>query len=92
MLVVKNINFSGNANYSDSELKSKIITKEDAWYKIFGSNKFLPERLELDKDKLKIFIMKEDILILKLFLQKVICYQILSGFNINFILNEGTKI
>ena len=65
LLVVKNIKFLGNVNYSDSELKSKIITKEDAWYKIFGSNKFLPERLELDKQKLRNFIMKEDILILK---------------------------
>ena len=48
LLVVKNINFSGNKVFSNSELKSIITTKEDAWYKIFGSNKFLPERLEFD--------------------------------------------
>ena len=29
-------------------MKSKITTKEDAWYKIFGSNKFVPERLEYE--------------------------------------------
>ena len=55
MLVVKNINFIGNKNYSDNELRSKISTKEDAWYKIFGSNKFIPERLDYDKEKLKEF-------------------------------------
>ena len=37
LLVVKNINFVGNKIFSDSELKSKITTKEDAWYKFFFS-------------------------------------------------------
>ena len=31
LLVVKNINFEGNDNFSDNELKSNISTKEDAW-------------------------------------------------------------
>ena len=55
LLVVKNINFIGNKNFSDNELRSKISTKEDAWYKIFGSNKFIPERLDYDKEKLREF-------------------------------------
>merc|ERR1711998_36917 len=46
LLTVKNINFVGNKNFSNNELKSIISTKEDAWYKLFGSNKFIPERLE----------------------------------------------
>ena len=55
LLTVKNINFIGNKVFSDNELKTKISTKEDAWYKIFGSNKFIPERLDYDKEKLKEF-------------------------------------
>ena len=54
-MTVKNINFIGNKSFSDNELKSKISTKEDAWYKLFGSNKFVPERMEYDKEKLKEF-------------------------------------
>ena len=55
LLTVKNINFIGNQKFSNNELKSKISTKEDAWYKLFGSNKFIPERLEYDKKKLEEF-------------------------------------
>ena len=34
LLTVKNINFVGNQNFSNNELKSIISTKEDAWYKL----------------------------------------------------------
>ena len=53
LLTVKNINFVGNQTFSTNELKSIISTKEDAWYKLFGSNKFIPERLEYDKKKIR---------------------------------------
>ncbi len=91
LLVVKNINFIGNKNFSDSELKSKISTKEDAWYKIFGSNKFIPERLDYDKEKLREFYNQRGYLD---FTAKVARGDLLpnfSGFNINFIISEGQR-
>ena len=91
LLVVKNIKFLGNANYSDSELKSKIITKEDAWYKIFGSNKFLPERLELDKQKLRNFYNERGYIDFEIIAAKGELLPDISGFNVNFILNEGQR-
>ena len=48
LLVVK-ILISKEINFSNNELKSNISTKEDAWYKIFGSNKFIPERWSMIK-------------------------------------------
>ena len=91
LLVVKNINFIGNKNFSDTELKSKITTKEDAWYKIFGSNKFVPERLEYDKEKLKKFYNERGYIDFKVISAKGELLPNISGFNINFILNEGQR-
>ena len=91
LLVVKNINFSGNKVFSNSELKSIITTKEDAWYKIFGSNKFLPERLEFDKEKLKKFYNERGYIDFEVISAKGDLLPDISGFNINYILNEGNR-
>ena len=91
LLVVKNINFSGNKVFSNSELKSIITTKEDAWYKIFGSNKFLPERLEFDKEKLKKFYNERGYIDFEIISAKGDLLPDISGFNINYILNEGNR-
>ena len=91
LLVVKNINFLGNENYSDTELKLSITTKEDAWYKIFGSNKFLPERLEFDKEKLRNFYNERGFIDFEVISARGDLLPDISGFNINFILSEGQR-
>src|SRR6056300_1261011 len=91
LLVVKNVNFIGNKNFSDRELKSTITTKEDAWYKIFGSNKFVLERLEYDKEKLKKFYNERGYIDFKVISAKGDLLPNISGFNINFILMEGQR-
>ncbi len=91
LLVVKNINFLGNKHFSDAELKSKITTKEYAWYKIFGSNKYLPERLEFDKEKLRNFYNERGYIDFKIISAKGDLLPDISGFNINYILSEGKR-
>ena len=91
LLVVKNINFEGNKNFSDNELKANISTREDAWYKIFGSNKFIPERLEYDKDKLKEFYNRRGYIDFNVLIARGDLLPDLSGFNLNFVINEGQK-
>ena len=91
LLVVKNINFTGNKNFSDSELRSKISTKEDAWYKIFGSNKFIPERLDYDKEKLREFYSQRGYVDFTVQVARGDLLPNFSGFNINFIINEGQR-
>ena len=91
LLVVKNINFEGNKNFSDSELKANISTKEHAWYKIFGSNKFLPERLEFDKEKLREFYNRRGYIDFNVIVARGDLLPNLSGFNLNFVINEGQK-
>ncbi len=91
LLVVKNINFIGNKNFSDSELKSKISTKEDAWYKIFGSNKFIPERLEYDKEKLKDFYNERGYIDFEVKIARGDLLPNFAGFNLNFVVTEGQR-
>ncbi len=91
LLVVKNINFIGNKKFSDNELRSKISTKEDAWYKIFGSNKFIPERLDYDIEKLREFYSQRGYIDFDVKVARGDLLPDFSGFNINFIINEGIR-
>ena len=91
LLTVKNINFIGNQKFSDNELKSKISTKEDAWYKLFGSNKFIPERLEYDKKKLEEFYKQRGYIDFEVKIARGDLLPDISGFNLNFIVNEGKR-
>ena len=91
LLVVKNINFIGNKKFSDNELRSKISTKEDAWYKIFGSNKFIPERLDYDVEKLRNFYSERGYIDFTVKVARGDLLPDFSGFNINFIINEGIR-
>ncbi len=47
------INIEGNEVFSDARLKKFMKkTKEQKWYKLFGSGKFIQEKYEEDKDKM----------------------------------------
>ena len=91
LLLVKNINFVGNEVFSNSDLKSIISTKEDAWYKLFGSNKFVPERLEFDKENLKNFYFERGYIDFKVEIARGDLLPDLSGFNLNFVVSEGPR-
>ena len=91
LLVVKNINFTGNKIFSDNDLRSVVSTKEDAWYKLFASNKFVPSRLEFDKEKLYQFYKQRGFINFKVKLARGDLLPDFSGFNINFIVEEGSR-
>ncbi len=53
---VKSIYFAGNANYSNSELRSIILTKESKWFRFLETNDtYDPDRIEYDKHLLTKF-------------------------------------
>ena len=91
LLLVKNINFIGNKIFSDNDLKLAITTKEDAWYKLFASNKFIPSKLEYDKEKLYYFYKQRGYIDFKIILARGDLLPDYSGFNINFIVEEGLR-
>lgn len=53
---VKRINFVGNNEYSDRQLRSEVVTAESSWWKFFSSNdNYDPGRLEYDREQLRKF-------------------------------------
>jgi len=55
---VASIKFVGNKAYSDSELRSEIVTSESAWWKFLDTNdNYDPDRLTFDRELLRRFYL-----------------------------------
>src|SRR5690606_31259551 len=51
---VLRVNFLGNQEFSDNDLRDVVVTEQSAWYKFFSSNaNYDPDRLEYDKEQLR---------------------------------------
>ena len=51
---VLGVNFLGNKEYSDNDLRDVVVTEKTTWYKFFSSNaNYDPDRLEYDKEQLR---------------------------------------
>ncbi len=48
------VNFLGNKEFSDNDLRDVVVTEQSRWYKFFSSNaNYDPDRLEYDKEQLR---------------------------------------
>ncbi|MBI1205877.1 MAG: outer membrane protein assembly factor BamA [Azospirillum sp.] len=57
---VSRINFVGNEQFSDGDLRSQIQTKESRWYRFLSSDdNYDPDRLNYDKELLRRFYLAE---------------------------------
>ena len=57
---VRRISFVGNTQFSDSELRGEIQTKESAWYRFLTSDDtYDPDRLSFDRELLRRFYLAE---------------------------------
>jgi len=53
---VRSINFIGNEEFSDSRLRSEIVTRQSRWWRFFSSNdNYDPDRLDYDRELLRQF-------------------------------------
>ncbi len=51
---VLGVNFLGNSEFSDNDLRDVIVTKESHWYKFLTSNdNYDPDRIEYDREQLR---------------------------------------
>lgn len=51
---VLGVNFLGNVEFSDNDLRDVVVTEESAWYRFFSNNaNYDPDRLEYDKEQLR---------------------------------------
>ncbi|MEM8834036.1 MAG: outer membrane protein assembly factor BamA [Pseudomonadota bacterium] len=57
---IKGIRFIGNEAFTDDALRAELATKEDRWYRLWGSSdRYDPDRIEFDRDLLRRFYRKE---------------------------------
>jgi outer membrane protein insertion porin family len=50
------VNFLGNQEFSDGDLRDVVVTEQSAWYKFFATQaNYDPDRLEYDKEQLRTF-------------------------------------
>ncbi|KQW71551.1 outer membrane protein assembly factor BamA [Phenylobacterium sp. Root77] len=51
---VLRVNFLGNSEFSDNDLRDVVVTEQSSWYKFFSNNaNYDPDRLEYDKEQLR---------------------------------------
>jgi outer membrane protein insertion porin family len=51
---VLRVNFLGNKEFSDNDLRDVVVTEQTLWYKFFSTNaNYDPDRLEYDKEQLR---------------------------------------
>ncbi|MEE4205460.1 MAG: outer membrane protein assembly factor BamA [Erythrobacter sp.] len=57
---VRQINVIGNEEFSDSQLRGEMVTKQSRWFRFFSSNtSYDPDRLAFDQQKLRQFYLTE---------------------------------
>ncbi|MEL6422252.1 MAG: outer membrane protein assembly factor BamA, partial [Pseudomonadota bacterium] len=89
---VKSINFVGNRSFTDSELESAITTTETGWFSFLsGSNVYDPDRLNLDRELLRQFYLKNGYADAQVLAAVADIDQSGTGFFITFTIDEGEK-
>ena len=89
LVKVNKINFFGNKAFSNNKLKSAIKTKENKFYRLFGSSIFKEENIIIDKNLLKRFYNRRGFIDFKVLSYKSELLPDYSGYNVNIILKEG---
>ncbi|GBF59360.1 outer membrane protein assembly factor BamA [Candidatus Phycosocius bacilliformis] len=57
---IRKVNFIGNQAFSDSRLKSVVVTQESEWWRFFSSkDNYDPDKLEYDREQLRKFYLNE---------------------------------
>ncbi|CAN1485693.1 COG4775 Outer membrane protein/protective antigen OMA87 [Caulobacteraceae bacterium] len=57
---IRKVNFIGNQAFSDSRLKSVVVTQESEWWRFFSSkDNYDPDKLDYDREQLRKFYLNE---------------------------------
>jgi outer membrane protein insertion porin family len=87
---VRYINFVGNKNYKDSELRSVISTKQSAWFRFMDtSDTYDPDRVEYDKYLLKQFYGSLGYADFRIISSTAELAQTKENFTLTYVVDEG---
>lgn len=86
------INFVGNREFSDGDLRSEISTKESAWYRFLSaSDTYDPDRIAFDRELLRRYYLSEGYADFEVESAVAELADDQSGFIITFTLREGEQ-
>jgi len=87
---VASINFIGNEQFSDSDLREVISTSESAWWKFFSSSdSYDPDRLTYDRELLRRFYLQHGYADFRVVSAEAELSRDQSAFYITFTIEEG---
>jgi outer membrane protein insertion porin family len=89
---VLRVNFLGNKEFSDNDLRDVVVTEQSIWYKFFTSNaNYDPDRLEYDKEQLRKHYRNRGFYDFRVISAVAELAPDKNGFVITFTIDEGPK-
>jgi outer membrane protein insertion porin family len=89
---VLGINFLGNSEYSDNDLRDVVVTKESHWYKFLTSNdNYDPDRIEYDREQLRKHYRNRGYFDFRVVSSVAELAPDKNGFAVTYTLDEGPK-
>jgi outer membrane protein insertion porin family len=89
---VLGVNFLGNSEYSDNDLRDVIVTKESHWYKFLTSNdNYDPDRIEYDREQLRKFYRNRGYFDFRVVASVAELATDKNGFAVTYTIDEGPK-
>lgn len=89
---IKEINFDGNRNFSDSELVETIASREERWYRFFTSaDLYDPDKMDYDKEMLRRLYMNHGFADFKVTAATSEISPNRDSFLLTFLMEEGQK-
>lgn len=89
---VLGVNFLGNSEFSDNDLKDVIVTKESHWYKFLTSNdNYDPDRIEYDREQLRKFYRNRGYFDFRVVASVAELATDKNGFAVTYTIEEGPK-
>jgi outer membrane protein insertion porin family len=89
---VLGVNFLGNSEFSDNDLKDVIVTKESHWYKFLTSNdNYDPDRIEYDREQLRKFYRNRGYFDFRVVASVAELATDKNGFAVTYTIDEGPK-
>ncbi len=89
---VLGINFLGNSEFSDNDLRDVVVTKESHWYKFLTSNdNYDPDRIEYDREQLRKHYRNRGFFDFRVVSSVAELAPDKNGFAVSYTLEEGPK-
>ncbi|HEY5289020.1 MAG TPA: outer membrane protein assembly factor BamA [Caulobacteraceae bacterium] len=86
------VNFLGNNQFSATDLRGVVVTKESAWYRFFSTNdNYDPDRIEYDREQLRKYYRNRGFYDFRVISSVAELAPDKNGFAVTYALDEGAR-